>query len=127
MCLLLAQAMDALAASPLGWLCMGVTVLFGATVLRMAKRSPVEKGSMLLWSLLPALLGLLCGSVLGACGGLLVFCGVCLISSMYLGGTAPLPVGDKAVLVTGKVLWEVKTGLFSEVCWKTLCSRVRNL
>uniref|UniRef100_U3I1Z4 Hydroxysteroid 17-beta dehydrogenase 2 n=2 Tax=Anas platyrhynchos TaxID=8839 RepID=U3I1Z4_ANAPP len=93
--------MDALAASPLGWLCMGVTVLFGATVLRMAKRSPVEKGSMLLWSLLPALLGLLCGSVLGACGGLLVFCGVCLISSMYLGGTAPLPVGDKAVLVTG--------------------------
>uniref|UniRef100_A0A8C3GIP7 Hydroxysteroid 17-beta dehydrogenase 2 n=1 Tax=Cairina moschata TaxID=8855 RepID=A0A8C3GIP7_CAIMO len=93
--------MDALAASPLGWLCMGVTVLFGATVLRMAKRSLVEKGSMLLWSLLPALLGLLCGSVLGAYGGLLVFCGVCLVSSMYLGGTAPLPVGDKAVLVTG--------------------------
>ncbi|XP_040427334.1 17-beta-hydroxysteroid dehydrogenase type 2 isoform X1 [Cygnus olor] len=93
--------MDALAGSPLGWLCMGVTVIFGATVLCMAKRSLVEKGSVLVWSLLPALLGLLCGTVLGACGGLLVFCGACLVSSAYLGGTAPLPVGDKAVLVTG--------------------------
>lgn len=106
---------------------MGVAVIFGATVLRMVKRSLVEKGSVLVWSLLPASLGLLCGAALGACGGLLAFCGACLVSSAYLGGTAPLPVGDKAVLVTGKALREAKTGLFSEVRWKTLRSRVRNL
>ncbi|NXI61327.1 DHB2 dehydrogenase, partial [Anseranas semipalmata] len=93
--------MDALAGSPLGWLCAGVTALFGATVLCMVKRSPAEKVSVLVWSLLPALLGLLCVPTLGACGGLLVFCGACLVSSVHLGGMAPLPVGDKAVLITG--------------------------
>ncbi|XP_010306365.1 17-beta-hydroxysteroid dehydrogenase type 2 [Balearica regulorum gibbericeps] len=93
--------MDALAGSPLGWLCVGVTLLFGVTVLRTTKRSLVEKGNVLLWSLLPALLGLLCVAMLGAGGGLVVFCAVCLVSSVYLGGRVLLPVGDKAVLITG--------------------------
>ncbi|GAB0195467.1 17-beta-hydroxysteroid dehydrogenase type 2 [Grus japonensis] len=93
--------MDALASSPLGWLCVGVTVFFGVTVLRTTKRSLVEKGNVLLWSLLPALLGLLCVATLGAGGGLVVFCAVCLVSSVYLGGRVLLPVGDKAVLITG--------------------------
>ncbi|XP_009581533.1 PREDICTED: estradiol 17-beta-dehydrogenase 2 [Fulmarus glacialis] len=93
--------MDALAGSPLGWLCVGITVLFGVAVLCTAKRSPVEKANVLVWSLLPALLGLLCVAVLGAGGGLVVFCTVSLVSSAYLGGRALLPVGDKAVLITG--------------------------
>uniref|UniRef100_A0A672UJP9 Hydroxysteroid 17-beta dehydrogenase 2 n=1 Tax=Strigops habroptila TaxID=2489341 RepID=A0A672UJP9_STRHB len=65
--------MDALADSPLGWLCVGITALFGVTVLCTAKRSPVGKENILVWSLLPVLLGL----------------------------TVLLPVGDKAVLITG--------------------------
>ncbi|KAM6380572.1 17-beta-hydroxysteroid dehydrogenase type 2 [Pluvialis apricaria] len=93
--------MDVLAGSPLGWLCVGVTALFGVTVLCTAKRSPVEKAKVLVWSLLPASLGLLCVAPLGAGGGLVVFCAVSLLSSAYLGGRALLPVGDKAVLITG--------------------------
>ncbi|XP_009888681.1 PREDICTED: estradiol 17-beta-dehydrogenase 2 [Charadrius vociferus] len=93
--------MDALAGSPFGWLCVAVTVLFGVTVLCTAKRSPVEKVKVLVWSLLPASLGLLCVATLGAGGGLVVFCAVSLVSSVYLGGRALLPVGDKAVLITG--------------------------
>ncbi|XP_009275575.1 PREDICTED: estradiol 17-beta-dehydrogenase 2 [Aptenodytes forsteri] len=93
--------MDALAGSPLGWLCVGVTLLFGVTLLCMAKRSSAEKANVLLWSLLPALLGLLCVAVLGAGGGLAVFCATSLVSSVYLGGRVLLPVGDKAVLITG--------------------------
>lgn len=96
--------MDALAGSPLGWLCVGVTLLFGVTLLCMAKRSLVEKANVLVWSLLPALLGLLCVATLGAGGGLVVFCATSLVSSVYLGGRVLLPVGDKAVLITGKVL-----------------------
>lgn len=95
--------MDALAGSPLGWLCVGVTVLFGMTVLCMAKKSPAEKAKVLVQSLLPASLGLLCVAALGAGGGLVVFCAVSLVSSAYLGGRMLLPVGDKAVLITGKV------------------------
>ncbi|XP_074438937.1 17-beta-hydroxysteroid dehydrogenase type 2 isoform X1 [Larus michahellis] len=93
--------MDALAGSPLGWLCVGVTVLFGMTVLCMAKKSPAEKAKVLVQSLLPASLGLLCVAALGAGGGLVVFCAVSLVSSAYLGGRMLLPVGDKAVLITG--------------------------
>uniref|UniRef100_A0A8C0FZH5 Hydroxysteroid 17-beta dehydrogenase 2 n=1 Tax=Bubo bubo TaxID=30461 RepID=A0A8C0FZH5_BUBBB len=93
--------MDALPSSPLGWLCTGITLLFGVTVLCMAKRSPVEKADVLVWRLLPALLGLLCAATLGAGGGLVVFCAVCLVCSAYLGVRALLPVGDKAVLITG--------------------------
>ncbi|XP_009487074.1 17-beta-hydroxysteroid dehydrogenase type 2 [Pelecanus crispus] len=93
--------MDALTSSPLGWLCTGVTVLFGVTVLCTAKRSPAEKANVLVRSLLPASLGLLCMATLGAGGGLVVFCAVSLVSSAYLGGRALLPVGDKAVLITG--------------------------
>ncbi|XP_032556961.1 estradiol 17-beta-dehydrogenase 2 isoform X1 [Chiroxiphia lanceolata] len=93
--------MDALASSPLGWLCAGVTALFGVTALCTAQRSPMDKANVLLWSLLPALLGLLCVALLGATGGLVVFLATCLISSTYLGGQILLPVGDKAVLVTG--------------------------
>ncbi|XP_054057582.1 17-beta-hydroxysteroid dehydrogenase type 2 isoform X1 [Rissa tridactyla] len=93
--------MDALAGSPLGWLCVGVTVLFGMTVLCMAKKSPAEKAKALVQSLLPASLGLLCVAALGAGGGLVVFCAVSLVSSAYLGGRMLLPVGDKAVLITG--------------------------
>ncbi|XP_069724628.1 17-beta-hydroxysteroid dehydrogenase type 2 isoform X2 [Phaenicophaeus curvirostris] len=93
--------MDALASSPLGWLCMGVTALLGVTMLHVAKRNPVEKANVLVWSLLPALLGLLSAAVLGAGGGLVVFCAVSLFSSVYLGGSVLLPVGDKAVLITG--------------------------
>ncbi|XP_010119163.1 PREDICTED: estradiol 17-beta-dehydrogenase 2-like, partial [Chlamydotis macqueenii] len=93
--------MDALASSPLGWLCAGVTALFGVTVICMAKRSLVEKANVLVWSLLPVLLGLLCVAVLGAGGGLAVFCTLSLLSSAYLGGHALLPVGDRAVLITG--------------------------
>uniref|UniRef100_A0A663LZK3 Hydroxysteroid 17-beta dehydrogenase 2 n=1 Tax=Athene cunicularia TaxID=194338 RepID=A0A663LZK3_ATHCN len=90
---------------PLEWLCTGVTLLFGVTVLCMVKRSPVEKADVLVWRVLPALLGLLCVATLGAGVGLVVFCAGCLISSMYLGVRALLPVGDKAVLITG--LWGV--------------------
>uniref|UniRef100_A0A663DZW8 Hydroxysteroid 17-beta dehydrogenase 2 n=1 Tax=Aquila chrysaetos chrysaetos TaxID=223781 RepID=A0A663DZW8_AQUCH len=97
--------MDALAGGPFGWFCAGVTVLFGVTVLCVAKRSPAEKANVLVWRLLPASLGLLCVAALGAGGGLAVFCGTCLVSSAYLGSRALLPVGDKAVLVTG--LWGV--------------------
>ncbi|XP_009681219.2 17-beta-hydroxysteroid dehydrogenase type 2 [Struthio camelus] len=94
--------MDALGAdSSLGWLCVGVTALFGATVLCMAKRSQVDAAKVLVWTLLPALLGLLCSATLSTCGGLVVFLAVCLVSSLYLGAGAALPVGDKAVLVTG--------------------------
>ncbi|XP_074014245.1 17-beta-hydroxysteroid dehydrogenase type 2 [Numenius arquata] len=93
--------MDALAPSPLGWLCVGATALFGMTVLCMAKKNLVEKGKVLIQSLLPALLGLLCMATLGAGGALVVFCAVSLVSSAYLGGRALLPVGDKAVLITG--------------------------
>ncbi|XP_009871634.1 PREDICTED: estradiol 17-beta-dehydrogenase 2 [Apaloderma vittatum] len=93
--------MDALTSSPLGWLCAGVTALFGVTVLYVAKRSPVEKANVLVWRVLPALLGLLCMATLGAGRGLVVFCAACLIFSMYLGSRALLPVGDKAVLITG--------------------------
>uniref|UniRef100_A0A8C3KS64 Hydroxysteroid 17-beta dehydrogenase 2 n=1 Tax=Calidris pygmaea TaxID=425635 RepID=A0A8C3KS64_9CHAR len=93
--------MDALAPSPLGWLCVGATALFGVAVLCTAKKNPVEKGKVLLRSLLPALLGLLCVATLGAGGGLVVFCAVSLVSSVYLGGRALLPVAGKAVLITG--------------------------
>ncbi|XP_010285389.1 PREDICTED: estradiol 17-beta-dehydrogenase 2 [Phaethon lepturus] len=93
--------MDALASSPVGWLCVGVTVLFGVTVLCVAKRSLAEKANVLVWSLLAALLGLLCLAALGAGGGLAVFCTVSLVSSACLGGRALLPVGDRAVLITG--------------------------
>ncbi|XP_071612735.1 17-beta-hydroxysteroid dehydrogenase type 2 isoform X1 [Heliangelus exortis] len=93
--------MDALAGSPLGWLCVGITTLFGVTLLCVAKRSLAKKANMLVWSLLPTLLGLLSGAGLGAGGGLVVFCIVCLGSWVYLGGRALLPVGDKAVLITG--------------------------
>ncbi|XP_009816199.1 17-beta-hydroxysteroid dehydrogenase type 2 [Gavia stellata] len=93
--------MDALAGSPFGWLCVGVTMLFGATVLCIAKRSPAAKANVLVWSLLAALLGLLCVATLGAGGGLVVFCAMSLISSVYLGSRVLLPVGDKAVLITG--------------------------
>uniref|UniRef100_A0A8B9ZCQ8 Hydroxysteroid 17-beta dehydrogenase 2 n=1 Tax=Buteo japonicus TaxID=224669 RepID=A0A8B9ZCQ8_9AVES len=86
---------------PFGWFCAGVTVLFGVTLLCVAKRSPVEKANVLVWRLLPVLLGLLCVATLGAAEGLVVFCGTCLISSAYLGSRALLPVGDKAVLITG--------------------------
>ncbi|NXL92048.1 DHB2 dehydrogenase, partial [Alectura lathami] len=87
--------MDALTGSPSGWLCMALTVLLGLYV---AKRS--RKTSVLLWSLLPAVLGLLCAAVLGACWGPLVLCGTWLGCRVYL-GTGLLPVGDKAVLITG--------------------------
>ncbi|XP_030326785.1 estradiol 17-beta-dehydrogenase 2 isoform X1 [Strigops habroptila] len=93
--------MDALADSPLGWLCVGITALFGVTVLCTAKRSPVGKENILVWSLLPVLLGLLCVAMLGTGVGLVVFCTSCLVSSMYLSSTVLLPVGDKAVLITG--------------------------
>ncbi|KAM4640131.1 17-beta-hydroxysteroid dehydrogenase type 2 isoform 2-T2 [Amazona ochrocephala] len=97
--------MDALADSPLGWLCVGITALFGVTVFCTAKRSPVGKENVLVWSLLPALLGLLCVAMLGTGEGLVVFCASCLVSSMYLSSTVLLPVSDKAVLITG--LWGV--------------------
>jgi len=101
--------MDALAGSPLGWLCVGVTVLFGVAVLHLAKWSPSEQARMLVWSLLPAWLGLLCVAVLGAGGGLAMLCAaalaVALASAACRGSGAMLPVGDKAVLVTGKVPW----------------------
>ncbi|XP_065590305.1 17-beta-hydroxysteroid dehydrogenase type 2 [Cyrtonyx montezumae] len=87
--------MDALPSSPLGWLCVAITVLFG---LCLAKRSC--EAHVLLQSVLPALLGLLCVAVLGMCWGLAVFCSAWLGCSVYL-GMGPLPVGDKAVLITG--------------------------
>ncbi|XP_065519319.1 17-beta-hydroxysteroid dehydrogenase type 2 isoform X1 [Lathamus discolor] len=93
--------MDALPDSPLGWLCVGITALFGVTVFCTAKRSPVGKENVLVWSLLPALLGLLCVAMLGTGEGLVVFCASCLVSSMYLSSTVLLPVADKAVLITG--------------------------
>ncbi|XP_021264537.1 estradiol 17-beta-dehydrogenase 2 isoform X1 [Numida meleagris] len=87
--------MDALPSSPLGWLCVAIIVLFG---LCLAKRSC--KAHVLLQSVLPALLGLLCVAVLGTCWGLVVFCSTWLSCLAYL-GAGSLPVGDKAVLITG--------------------------
>ncbi|KFP32491.1 Estradiol 17-beta-dehydrogenase 2, partial [Colius striatus] len=74
---------------------------FGVTLLCTAKRNLMEKANVLVWSLLPASLGLLCVAPLGAGGGLGVFCATYLLSSLYLGGRVLLPVGDKAVLITG--------------------------
>lgn len=96
--------MDALASSPLGWLYVGVTTLFGLTMLFVAKRSPMEKRNVLVWSLLPMALALLCAATLGAAGGLGVLCATSIISAVYLGARTMLPVGDKAVLITGKLL-----------------------
>ncbi|XP_014730011.1 PREDICTED: estradiol 17-beta-dehydrogenase 2 [Sturnus vulgaris] len=90
--------MDALASSPLGWLCAGVTTLFGVTVLCVAQRSPVDRAKVLLCSLLPALL---CVATLGAGEGLGVFVAMCLLCSACLGDRDLLPVGDRAVLITG--------------------------
>ncbi|XP_041314883.1 17-beta-hydroxysteroid dehydrogenase type 2 [Pyrgilauda ruficollis] len=87
--------MDAAASSPLGWLCAGVTSLFGVT---MAQRSPLDKAKVLLCSLLPALL---CVAALGAGEGLGVFVAMCLLCSACLGDRDLLPVGDRAVLITG--------------------------
>ncbi|XP_068007007.1 17-beta-hydroxysteroid dehydrogenase type 2 [Melanerpes formicivorus] len=92
--------MDALTSNLLEWLCVGVTILFGVTVFYTTKRSPAEKANLLVWRLLPTLLGLLCVAMLGTGGGLVVFCTMCLIF-VYLGSRALLPVGDKAVLITG--------------------------
>lgn len=96
--------MDAAASSPLGWLCAGVTTLVGVTMLCTAQRSPQDRAKVLLWSLLPALLGLLCVATLGAGGGLGVFVAGCLLCSVYLADRDLLPVGDRAVVITGKVL-----------------------
>ncbi|XP_010401801.3 17-beta-hydroxysteroid dehydrogenase type 2 [Corvus cornix cornix] len=93
--------MDALASSPLGWLCAGVSTLVGVTMLCTAQRSPQDKAKVLLWSLLPALLGLLCVAPLGAGGGLGVFVAVCLVCSVCLADRELLPVGDRAVFITG--------------------------
>ncbi|KAM4767404.1 17-beta-hydroxysteroid dehydrogenase type 2 isoform 2-T2 [Cyanocitta cristata] len=93
--------MDALASSPLGWLCAGISALAGVTMLCTAQRSPQDKAKVLLWSLLPALLGLLCVATLGAGGGLGVFVAVCLVCSASLADRERLPVGDRAVLITG--------------------------
>ncbi|XP_068059218.1 17-beta-hydroxysteroid dehydrogenase type 2 isoform X2 [Anomalospiza imberbis] len=87
--------MDAAASSPLGWLCTGVTTLFGVPL---AQRSPLGKAKVLLCSLLPALL---CVATLGAGGGLGVFVAVCLVCSVCLGHRDLLPVADRAVLITG--------------------------
>ncbi|XP_054125532.1 17-beta-hydroxysteroid dehydrogenase type 2 [Melozone crissalis] len=87
--------MDAAARSPLGWLCAGATRLFGVT---MAHRSPLPKAKVLLCSLLPALL---CVATLGAGQGLGVFVAMCLLCSVCLGDRDLLPVGDRAVLITG--------------------------
>lgn len=90
--------MDAAASSPLGWLCAGATRLFGVT---MAQSSLLDKAKVLLCSLLPALL---CVAMLGAGQGLGVFVAMCLVCSVCLGDRDLLPVADRAVLITGKVL-----------------------
>ncbi|XP_066050776.1 17-beta-hydroxysteroid dehydrogenase type 2 [Chamaea fasciata] len=90
--------MDAAAGGPLGWLCAGVTTLFGVTVLCRARRSPLGRAEVLLWSL-PA--AWLCVGTLGAGGGLGVFVAVCLFCSLCPGDRDLLPVGDRAVLITG--------------------------
>ncbi|XP_064243115.1 17-beta-hydroxysteroid dehydrogenase type 2 isoform X1 [Passer domesticus] len=87
--------MDAAASSPLGWLCAAVTTLFGVT---MAQRSLLDRAKVLLCSLLPALL---CVATLGAGEGLGVFVAMCLLCSVCLGDRDLLPVGDRAVLITG--------------------------
>ncbi|XP_019475359.1 estradiol 17-beta-dehydrogenase 2 isoform X2 [Meleagris gallopavo] len=87
--------MDVLPSSALGWLCVAIPVLFG---LCLAKRR--YKAHVLLQIVLPALLGLLCVAVLGTCWGLIVFCSTWLSCLVYL-DAGPLPVGDKAVLITG--------------------------
>ncbi|XP_039577250.1 17-beta-hydroxysteroid dehydrogenase type 2 isoform X1 [Passer montanus] len=87
--------MDAAASSPLGWLCAAVTALFGVT---MAQRSLLDRAKVLLCSLLPALL---CVATLGAGEGLGVFVAMCLLCSVCLGDRDLLPVGDRAVLITG--------------------------
>uniref|UniRef100_A0A8C5T9N3 Hydroxysteroid 17-beta dehydrogenase 2 n=1 Tax=Malurus cyaneus samueli TaxID=2593467 RepID=A0A8C5T9N3_9PASS len=95
--------MDAAASSALGWLCAGVTALFGVTALCRASRNPLGIAKGLLWSLLAALLGLLCVPGLGAAVGLGVFVLGSLVCCAFLGDRDLLPVGDRAVLITG--LW----------------------
>uniref|UniRef100_A0A8C9L8R1 Hydroxysteroid 17-beta dehydrogenase 2 n=1 Tax=Pavo cristatus TaxID=9049 RepID=A0A8C9L8R1_PAVCR len=110
--------MDTLPSSPLGWLCVALPVLFG---LCLAKRS--YKAHVLLQSVLPALLGLLCVPVLGTCWGLIVFCSTWLGCSAYL-DAGPLPVGDKAVLITGKGLGAQRWALHGGVLEKFLLFRL---
>ncbi|KAF2984215.1 hypothetical protein EK904_013350, partial [Melospiza melodia maxima] len=64
----------------------------------MARRSPLHRAKVLLCSLLPALL---CVATLGAGQGLGVFVAMCLLCSVCLGDRDLLPVGDRAVLITG--------------------------
>lgn len=110
--------MDALPSSPWGWLCVAIPVLFG---LCLAKRSC--RAHMLLRSVLPALFGLLCVVMLGTCWGLIVFCSTWLSCSAYL-DAGPLPVGDKAVLITGKGLRAQRWALHGGVLEKFLLFRL---
>ncbi|XP_039931238.1 17-beta-hydroxysteroid dehydrogenase type 2 isoform X1 [Hirundo rustica] len=87
--------MDAAAGSALRWLCAGVTALLGVSVLRTAQGSRLGRAKALLWSLLAAWL---CAGALAA-GGVLV--AVCLWCSVRPGDADLLPVGDRAVLITG--------------------------
>lgn len=110
--------MDVLPSSALGWLCVAIPVLFG---LCLAKRR--YKAHVLLQIVLPALLGLLCVAVLGTCWGLIVFCSTWLSCLVYL-DAGPLPVGDKAVLITGKGLGEQRWALHEGVLEKFLLFRL---
>ncbi|TRZ25302.1 hypothetical protein HGM15179_001799 [Zosterops borbonicus] len=88
--------MDAAAGSALGWLCAGVTITFvGVTALC---RAPLGRAKVLLWSFSAALV---CAGALGAAGGLGGFVAVCLVCSLCPGNGDLLPVGDRAVLITG--------------------------
>ncbi|KAM4894509.1 17-beta-hydroxysteroid dehydrogenase type 2 [Sylvia borin] len=97
--------MDAAAGRALGWLCAAVTTLLGVTTLLLgvtalcgARRSPLGRGEALLWSL-PA--AGLCAGGLGVAAGLGVVVAVCLWRCVCPGDSDLLPVGDRAVLITG--------------------------
>ncbi|XP_032086054.1 estradiol 17-beta-dehydrogenase 2 isoform X2 [Thamnophis elegans] len=81
---------------------MGATVLYGGTIFYRAKKNRVEKAPPFRWGLLLLLtLEVLCFATLRSSLGLALFSLACLVFCLYTPAQAMLPVGGKAVLITG--------------------------
>ncbi|XP_058011304.1 17-beta-hydroxysteroid dehydrogenase type 2 [Ahaetulla prasina] len=81
---------------------MGATVLYGGTIFYRARKNRVEKAPPFRWGLLLLLiLEVLCFTTLRNSLGLALFSLACLMFWLYTPAQAMLPVGHKAVLITG--------------------------
>ncbi|XP_070618007.1 17-beta-hydroxysteroid dehydrogenase type 2 isoform X2 [Erythrolamprus reginae] len=81
---------------------MGATLLYGGMIFYRAKKNRVEKASPFRWGLLVLLtLEVLCFATLRSSLGLTLFSLACLVFCLYTPARAMLPVGRKAVLITG--------------------------